>query len=341
MAVTVTPSTAILYAGDKLRLSGNTTGSTIVWTSSDPVSVTVVDGLVSCLIGKGVGAVTITATSDAGTATCVLTTYGISTSYVASKIGRASNDVGTLCSYTGINKWSKKKPIPSITPFVVSTTKYWRSDGYVPSYAPVVRNGFAIEYAGHHSNYENVVWVHHLPSAAYDEVFRLGDFRGYVHNAAWDSMTVIDIPKEITLDTNYNVTFTARGYNDYDTNPTDVGSTGLQDVFKLDLKYCTVGCTITNTVTTISVTKYGTQFLDDGVSHPILYGASLEFSAAEMNTLTNGGPLYIEVFMVEADDSSLTNMVKYSLRTIDSVITSFTNRQFLATGIVLDTNWTS
>ena len=36
---------------------------------------------------------------------------GITTSLVAQTIGVGSNDVGTLCSSTKINKWSKWKPI--------------------------------------------------------------------------------------------------------------------------------------------------------------------------------------------------------------------------------------
>jgi len=113
MAVTVTPATATLYAGDRLQLVVvDTNGGEITWTTSDSASVTVVAGLASCLIGKGVSAVTITATSDqGGSDTCVLTTYGISTSYVASKIGMANTDVGALCSYVNINPGALYKPV--------------------------------------------------------------------------------------------------------------------------------------------------------------------------------------------------------------------------------------
>ena len=40
-----------------------------------------------------------------------LPTTGISTSLVGTTLGTSSRDVGTLCTHTSINKWSKWKPI--------------------------------------------------------------------------------------------------------------------------------------------------------------------------------------------------------------------------------------
>lgn len=40
-----------------------------------------------------------------------LPSTGITTSMVASAIGAATNDVGTLCKHPNVNKWSRFKPI--------------------------------------------------------------------------------------------------------------------------------------------------------------------------------------------------------------------------------------
>lgn len=94
-----------------------------------------------------------------------LGTTGISTTLVANTIGVGSNDVGTLCTSSKINKWSRYKPINYAAPAIDDTirntnTGFYRSD--------VLEGGYTVK------KNEYVV-----PNTAY----RLGDFRGYNHNA--------------------------------------------------------------------------------------------------------------------------------------------------------------
>jgi hypothetical protein len=94
-----------------------------------------------------------------------LGTTGISTTLVSNTIGVGSNDDGTLCTSNKINKWSRYKPInyeaPTIDDTIRNTnTGFYRSD--------VLEGGYTIK------KNEYVI-----PNT----VYRLGDFRGYNHNA--------------------------------------------------------------------------------------------------------------------------------------------------------------
>ena len=103
-----------------------------------------------------------------------LGTTNISTDLVGTTLGTSSRDVGTLCTHTAINKWSKWKPIryntvSGITSTILSNVNF----GLVP--ASTSTNYAAI--AG-------VKWAYNKPRGGdYNEPYRLGDFRNYNHSA--------------------------------------------------------------------------------------------------------------------------------------------------------------
>ena len=103
-----------------------------------------------------------------------LGTTNISTDLVGTTLGTSSRDVGTLCTHTAINKWSKWKPIryntvSGITSTILSNVNF----GLVP--ASTSTNYAAI--AGVKSAYNKP------RGGDYNEPYRLGDFRNYNHSA--------------------------------------------------------------------------------------------------------------------------------------------------------------
>ena len=109
-----------------------------------------------------------------------LGTTNITTTLVGQTIGVASRDVGTLCSSSLINKWSKYKPV--IYP-VISTdgiTNWWKAIGgncglSITEYSDIDNLVTAI--------INGVTWAYNKPTGGASSPYRLGDFRGYAHDA--------------------------------------------------------------------------------------------------------------------------------------------------------------
>lgn len=108
-----------------------------------------------------------------------LGTTNITTSLVGTTIGSASRDVGTLCSASLINKWSKYKPV--IYPSITTTGNWWKAvDGNcglsIPEYSNINNLVTAIT--------NGVTWNYNKPTGGASSPYRLGDFRGYEHGSA-------------------------------------------------------------------------------------------------------------------------------------------------------------
>ena len=98
---------------------------------------------------------------------------GITTSMVASAIGAATNDVGSLCKHSNVNKWSKWKPV--IKAKVTGLTESDLSDAHY---------GFTVPYenaAG--ADTLSASWVYDKPTGGSSSPYRLGDFRNYLHSS--------------------------------------------------------------------------------------------------------------------------------------------------------------
>jgi len=110
-----------------------------------------------------------------------LGTTNITTTLVGNTIGVASRDVGTLCSSSLINKWSKYKPViyPAIT--TDGITNWWKAvDGScglsIPEYLNIDNLLTAIT--------NGAIWNYNKPTGGSSSPYRLGDFRGYEHSAS-------------------------------------------------------------------------------------------------------------------------------------------------------------
>lgn len=108
-----------------------------------------------------------------------LATSNISTTLVANTLGTSTRDVGSLCTNSNINKWSKYKPTrySSLAP---TMDQFWKAnDGYCGFDLSNAR----IISAGDTDGMINNTWEYLPPRGGEDEPYRLGDFRGYCHDA--------------------------------------------------------------------------------------------------------------------------------------------------------------
>lgn len=105
---------------------------------------------------------------------------GVSVSLVRSTLGASTNDVGLLCTHPNINRWSKWKPIRSnkldgITESDIISAKSGLVVPSVSGYANIV---------SYYRNNPGFTFPYNKPrGGAYNEYYRLGDFRNYDKDA--------------------------------------------------------------------------------------------------------------------------------------------------------------
>ena len=112
----------------------------------------------------------------------MLPTTNISTTLVANTLGTSSRDVGTLCTSNRINKWSRCKPIDDDRNILLEEDWWTGTDGK----CGLDINPIQIELGNANwtvraiwESYNSNPWQYIKASKA----FRLGDFRGYQHDA--------------------------------------------------------------------------------------------------------------------------------------------------------------
>ena len=99
-----------------------------------------------------------------------LGTTGISTTLVANTIGVGSNDVGTLCTSSKINKWSKWKPVSYAAPTSLTLEQ-------------LTSTNFGLNITSNTDLDNPKEWPYVKPTGGALSPYRLGDFRGYNHSA--------------------------------------------------------------------------------------------------------------------------------------------------------------
>lgn len=121
---------------------------------------------------------------------------GITTSMVAQAIGVGSNDVGTLCKSTKINKWSKWKPISLNKVIGIVENDLTSSNfGLVAQEAEQIEN---YPWDGDDtlaSIQQPSAWSYTKPTGGSTSPYRLGDFRNYNH----DSLPPVKDVNDITI----------------------------------------------------------------------------------------------------------------------------------------------
>lgn len=107
----------------------------------------------------------------------------INTTIVKQTIGVSSNNVGTLCLSSNINKWSKYKPVryANVAPIRGVGSDWWMAaDGNcglnIPNY-PNMAAMFTALRAG------TIMWDYLKPGGGATQPYRLADFAGYEHTA--------------------------------------------------------------------------------------------------------------------------------------------------------------
>lgn len=95
---------------------------------------------------------------------------------VKQALGESSNDLATLCKSENINMWAKYKPVDSDNAFLDINTGWKGKRNDCNINYPKATNIYDIK--GYYSQADNG-FTHRTASAPY----RLGDFRGYNHNA--------------------------------------------------------------------------------------------------------------------------------------------------------------
>lgn len=108
-----------------------------------------------------------------------LGTTGITTAAVGTALGSSSRDVGTLCKHSAINKWAKGKPVPY--PSDTGVTDHERrfcNQGFDLNSVTSISISQLLS-----SAQANKDWTYIKPSGGANSPYRLGDFRGYNHNA--------------------------------------------------------------------------------------------------------------------------------------------------------------
>lgn len=106
-----------------------------------------------------------------------LGTINISTSLVGTTLGTSSRDVGTLCTHTAINMWSRYKPVRGLSwPGSTLGFNITKTNKSIP-----LKSDFQTQ------------WVYEPPIGGADSPYRLGDFRGYDHDKTFLAAKAADM----------------------------------------------------------------------------------------------------------------------------------------------------
>lgn len=118
-----------------------------------------------------------------------LETTNISTSLVGTTLGTSSRDVGTLCTHTAINMWSKRKPVRDGR-IIVPLGEVGKADNCGLTLYPFTGDDTLITYYNRPGTWVDQFGQHTTP-------FRLGDFRGYEHSVLNRPVTIGAAPDEL------------------------------------------------------------------------------------------------------------------------------------------------
>lgn len=98
----------------------------------------------------------------------------ITTDLVRSTLNETNNNVGLLCKSNNINKWSKWKPISCSDILITDDILKKNNFGLIPKTLPSNITTSTVP----------ELWSYNKPVGGINSPFRLGDFRGYNHEAA-------------------------------------------------------------------------------------------------------------------------------------------------------------
>lgn len=143
----------------------------------------------------------------------------ISTSLVANTLQTSSHNVGALCSHENINKWSKYKPLiwpyTNLSNLPVNMQRHQAADG---------KCGFkdiqwmdVQQILDHYLGEGLNCWEYARPTGGASAPYRLGDFRGYDHDAPMFLQSTIIKGDEIRINRAIGSATYTFNFNVYDT----------------------------------------------------------------------------------------------------------------------------
>ncbi|WP_455667872.1 hypothetical protein [Phocaeicola sp.] len=124
-----------------------------------------------------------------------LGTTGITTSLVGNALGTSSRNVGALCSHSYINMFSRYKPVQLYKKDTTNGITNWQAgdNGTFSISVPTCSLASPTELAS-----TSRQWSYLRPTGGVNYPYRLGDFRGYEHNAPAAFST--SLPVTLTYD---------------------------------------------------------------------------------------------------------------------------------------------
>lgn len=149
----------------------------------------------------------------------------ISSSVVGKAIGVSSHDWSELCTSGNINKWSKHKPVryPKTTGLIDSEFKGTTADNLNGILYGLAGRVSAVSYKDlHTTTYEYVG----RPTGTSDAPYRIGDFRGYDHNARCN---LSGVTEEDGSTIYYDIQYPISIYIEYDHLGTNTTGVNLSD----------------------------------------------------------------------------------------------------------------
>lgn len=249
----------------------------------------------------------------------------INTTIVAQEIGVASNSVGNLCGSYNVNKWAKYKPVSYPSQFSIygesgTDTTILKNLNFGLQATKIDRDTLA-----------TTEWTYLRPGGGQYSPYRIGDFRGYNHQAKpflriddvqWNPFTT---PVEsLTITPTYKF-----GPNSYDGNvQSNSGqSTSGIEIYPQDLLAPLSNTTLSNMYLGIATTGVTNGNTVEGVFAPSKLSSATSPSQmtitpannanirTHLNNLSNGGVLEFTPFLCPNNlmDSWTANDDKYSL----------------------------
>ena len=223
-----------------------------------------------------------------------LGTTGISTTLVANTIDVGSNDVGTLCTSSKINKWSKWKPVryntlTGITSEQLSFTNYGLNIITYTSFNNV------IDAIRNDSN----TWNYLQPRGmlTYSEPFRIGDFRNYLHEAI--NPVHEDIVPSIT-----NIVYKDL-YNTLDCGLIIEPSTTTQ----LSLSDLNVSNNLSNCYFAVALLKQGTTYEGNWLSTSTVLGSATTVSLDVPIDNLSAGTYQLFYFFIDSAKPTISSKI--------------------------------
>lgn len=108
----------------------------------------------------------------------VLPTTNISTTLARNTLGEDNNDVGLLCKSPKINMWSKRKPVRYPADFIADPNDVGKTLDH--KWGLTLANFIGVTPDG---NDDDRRTVYNRPNGGSSQPYRIGDFRGYNHDA--------------------------------------------------------------------------------------------------------------------------------------------------------------